>query len=259
VTPYFTDGAISLYLGDSRELVPALDLRADLLCCDPPYGATSLRWDHWPEGWLGTAALASSSLWCFGTLRMFMAHADEFTEAGWSLPSQDLGVVVDDVLWEKHNGSSLVADRFRRIHESIAHFYRGSWSEVYREPQYVPGARKRQVRCKRRAAHMGHIEKPSYQTSDGGPKLQTSVLRVRGTHGRAIAPTQKPNDVLAPLIRYGCPPGGVVGDLFAGSGSTLMVARALGRTAWGIEADEAQAERAARMLAQMNAFDGASA
>ncbi|MDB5069581.1 MAG: adenine methyltransferase, phage-associated [Candidatus Eremiobacteraeota bacterium] len=135
ITPYFDDGTVRLYVGDCREIVPALQLRADLLVCDPPYGSTSLAWDRWPEGWLETAALASSSLWCFGTLRMFMAHAAEFTGASWSLPSQDLGWLfddhVDDMLWEKHNGSSFVADRFRRVHESVAHFYRGDWSALY--------------------------------------------------------------------------------------------------------------------------------
>jgi site-specific DNA-methyltransferase (adenine-specific) len=261
VTPYFDDGSVRLYVGDCREVVPALQLRADLLVCDPPYGSTSLRWDRWPDGWLETAAQVSSSLWCFGTLRMFMDHAAEFRAAGWSLPSQDLGWLfddtVDELLWQKHNGSSFIADRFRRTHETVAHFYRGDWTALFKSPQYVMGARKRERRSKLRPAHTGAINQTPYRTSDGGPKMQTSVLRVRGMHGRAIAPTQKPNDVLAPLLRYGCPPGGTVGDLFAGSGSTLIVARALGMKAWGIEKNPEQAEKAGRWLAQLNALDGA--
>lgn len=69
-------------------------------------------------------------------------------------------------------------------------------------------------------------------------------------HKTAIAPTEKPVPLLVPLIEYGCPPGGLVLDLFAGSASTLVAAAAIGRRAIGIEADEAQIEKAARRLSQ---------
>ena len=69
-------------------------------------------------------------------------------------------------------------------------------------------------------------------------------------HFRAIHPTEKPAGLLDPLIRYACPPGGLVIDPFAGSGSTLDTARCTGRRAIGIEADERYAELAARRLSQ---------
>jgi site-specific DNA-methyltransferase (adenine-specific) len=53
---------------------------------------------------------------------------------------------------------------------------------------------------------------------------------------------------LDPLIRYACPPSGLVLDPFAGSGSTLDAARQAGRRAIGIEAHEPYAEAAARRL-----------
>lgn len=37
MAPYYQDGAVTIYHGDARELLPAMD-RADLVITDPPYG-----------------------------------------------------------------------------------------------------------------------------------------------------------------------------------------------------------------------------
>lgn len=242
--PYFTDGTVTLYLGDMREVLPALDIKADCVVADPPYQQTSLEWDRWPEAWPSTAAAASESMWCFGGLRMFLDRATDF--AGWRMSQ--------DIVWEKHNGSGFAADRFKRVHEIAVHWYRGTWASVYKDPQHTMDATARQVSRKQRPPHTGQIENSSYVSVDGGPRLMRSVLRVRSMHGRAIHPTEKPIGILDPLIRYACPPGGLVVDPFAGSGSTLDAARASGRRAIGIEANEAYIEAAAKRLSQPMLF-----
>ena len=86
-----------------------------------------MHWDVWPSGWLDAAADCTSALWCFLPLRQFAAppyRGREFAAAGWRL-SQDLepahDVAADHLTWEKHNGSSFAADRFRRVHEIVTH------------------------------------------------------------------------------------------------------------------------------------------
>lgn len=49
---------------------------------------------------------------------------------------------------------------------------------------------------------------------------------------------QKPADLLRDLVRWFCPPGGLVADPFAGSGSTVAAAVSVGRRAVGFEIDD---------------------
>lgn len=241
MTPYYEDESVVLYIGDCKELLPVLGLAVDAVVTDPPYGETNLAWDRWPDGWPSIAATVTNSMWVFGSLRMFLDRRSEFD--GWALSQ--------DVVWEKHNGSGLHADRFRRVHEHAVHFYAGLWSDVHHDVPVTHDATARAVRTKAKPAQWQGARGPSsYVSEDGGPRLMRSVLRVRSMHGRAIHPTEKPGGILDPLIRYAVPPGGVVLDPFAGSGSTLDAARAAGRRAVGIEIDERYAARAAARLAQ---------
>lgn len=250
--PYYEHDGITIYHADVRDLAPDLP-KGDVLFADPPYGQTSLAWDRWPEGWLQAAAECTApggSLWCFGTLRMFMDHAAEYAAAGWQL-AQDVAGKDVDVLWEKHNGSGFHTDRFRRIHEQVAQFYRGAWGDVYKKPQFTNDATRRTVRRKQKPAHFhGARGESSYTSHDGGPRLMRSVLEVRSMHGRAQNETEKPVDLVGPLVEFSCPPGGLILDLFCGAGPVLEVARKTGRRAIGIDLREEQCEIAARRLSQ---------
>ncbi len=68
--------------------------------------------------------------------------------------------------------------------------------------------------------------------------------------GNRLHPTQKPLGVLVPLVEAFSAPGDMVLDPFAGSGSTLVAAKSLGRRYLGIELDAVYHAAAVRRLEQ---------
>lgn len=234
-----------LYHGDARDYVGAMG-PADLLLLDPPYGVTSLAWDKVDGWWLDAARdrlRPAGSMWVFGSLRFFITIADDLRRHGWAYSQ--------DVVWEKHNGSNFHADRFRRVHELAVQLYpdHRRWSDIYKAPVTTADAVRRMVKRKKgRPAHTGHIDQTPYASEDGGPRLMRSVIAVRSCHGHAEHPTQKPVGILDPLIRYSCPPGGLVADWMMGSGSTGVAALEAGRRFTGCEIDESYFRIACRRI-----------
>jgi site-specific DNA-methyltransferase (adenine-specific) len=210
---------------------------------DQPYGETSLEWDRWPDGWPTAISDVAKSMWCFGSMRMFLDRRDEFVF--WRLSQ--------DVIWDKGRGGSPVADRFKRVHEHALHWYRGLWGEVHhapvKEPYFGPPSGFVAAPVPNPKQH-GRYRNPAQPYVDDGSRLVRSVLRVPGSFIGAAHSTQKPVGILDPLIRYACPPGGTVLDPFGGSGSTAEAARLTGRKAILIEASEKYCELIARRMSQ---------
>lgn len=265
---YYEDDTVQLYLGDMREILPALGITADLIVADPPYAETSLAWDRWPDGWPAIAATVASSMWCFGSMRMFLGRGHEF--ADWKLSQDVVGhdeggepVVGDvNVVWEKEQGSGFAKDRFRRVHEHVLHWYRGPWGDAHQDVPRVPATRKRggQKFTRPQLAHTGRIGDTGGYV-DNGTRLMRSVIQTQSVRG-GILKTQKPLPLLVPLIQYGCPPGGLVVDPFGGSCSTLHAARQAGVRAIAIEGHEPHAEAAAKRLGKpymVDLFGGGAA
>jgi site-specific DNA-methyltransferase (adenine-specific) len=72
----------------------------------------------------------------------------------------------------------------------------------------------------------------------------------RSCHGHALHPTQKPVEVVAPLVEYSCPKDGTVLDPFMGSGSTGIAALQKGRKFIGIEIRQKYFDIARRRIEQ---------
>lgn len=215
--PYWSDGQVTLYHGDCREV--AEWLTADVLVTDPPYGIgwkkPALKSAHRParhEGIAGDAdtgtrdaalaAWGSRPALVFGSLRAAFP-ADWKRVLVFHKPTISTGLIGNRSPWL------------------------ANW-----EPVFVLGPWPDQT--------------PTRDAVIGTRALTASGYSGYGT--RYGHPHAKPVDVMETLIAA-CPPG-VIADPFAGSGSTLVAARNQGRPAVGVEIDERYCELAARRLSQ---------
>lgn len=243
--PYYQDEYVTIYHADFRAWSSVFPVAAAVV--DPPYEETGLAWDNWPEGWpawLRAHLPSTASMWCWGSLRMFMEHAGEF--ADWRMSQ--------DVIWEKNNGSSLHADRFRRVHEQPAHFYprRTKWADVYKAPVIRTGYedRKKPILRQGKPAHWAEIQREGVAYEYDGTRLARSVIYADAVRHGVRHGTPKPVSVQRDLVAYSCPPGGAIVDIFCGSGSALEAAKQMGRRAIGFDADVEAVREAADRVSQ---------
>ncbi|MGH3476666.1 MAG: DNA-methyltransferase [Acidimicrobiales bacterium] len=267
MTPFYVDDTTTLYCADVRDptLTDALDATAAAVVTSPPYNV-GLDYDGdsggdslpWPEYWQLAAAasdLMASALvpggraWvntavsvphdqAAGKCRVLLAHR-------WATALEAAGLgLVDQVAWCSPRGAgtawgsweSPAGPNLRGDYEAVTVACRDGWE---------------------RTAPAGHA---GWRDRMGGwPGLCSTVwnltpaARERGGH-----PAPFPVELARRCIRLSTWPGEVVVDPFAGTGTTLVAARQLGRRAIGVERSEAYCLAAVDRLAQL-AFDFAGA
>jgi hypothetical protein len=218
VRPYYADDRVTLWHGDCREITDWLT--ADVLVTDPPYGI----------GWSRPFLVSSHHK---GANEGILGDADTTVRdaalAAWGSPRPALVFGSLRAAYPDGWGQMLV---FAKPLVGAGLFgRRGPWRASW-EPVFVLGAW------------------PD-QTPMRSAVIATASAAASGYSGyttRAGHPHAKPLDVMEQLIDA-CPPG-VIADPFAGSGSTLVAARNLGRKSIGVELEERYCETIARRLAQ---------
>ncbi|HEY9372575.1 site-specific DNA-methyltransferase, partial [Streptomyces sp.] len=121
-------------------------------------------------------------------------------------------------------------------------------------------ANKGTVRKQSRAAEHQRSGRENAWQDDGTrqPRSVTYLIEAPSVRFQKRHPDEKPLAVVEALVRECTPPGGLVLDPFAGSGSTLLAARLLGRRAIGIEKHEPYAEEIVKRLSMDDLFSEAS-
>jgi site-specific DNA-methyltransferase (adenine-specific) len=244
IEPYYEDESTTLYHGDCREVLPALDRTFDACVADPPYGTTSAPWDRWPDGWVdavGSVLPPSASLWSFGTAAMFLRHAGEF--AGWKLGQE--------ALWLKRNGTGPGSrDRLLVVHEWAYHWYRGRWTDLHHEweRESSGGIDKSTRRLAPAAGHRRSDRQTGYVDDGFRQPRSVRVIEAPSVRYQKRHQDEKPVKVVWDLVRECTPPGGTVLDPSGGAGTTAIAARLAGRRSVLVEGSEALCELTAERL-----------
>lgn len=220
----------------------------DLVFADLPYGRTQNEWDR---------LVPIEALWC--ELRrvcradapMVFTAIQPFTSL---LVSSNMRAFRYEMIWRKNKGSGFLNAKKQplRTHENVLVFY--DTQPAY-APQMTVGHKASSAVPRRKTSNKtdcyGEYERDV--TYKGGQTLRypTSVLDipvVNNDDPARIHSTQKPEALPEWFIRTYTNPDGLVLDPTAGSGSTLLAAKRLGRRFVGFETDEAMVAKVRERL-----------
>lgn len=227
----------------------------DLVFADPPFNI-GYEYDVYQDKRAKADYLAFADKWMSAVRRVlsptgsfFLAIGDEFA-AEHKVRLDDLGLTFRNwIVWHYTFGVNCKR-KFNRSHAHIF-YYTAHPKDFQFHPDdiRVPSARQTTY-ADRRANPVGKLPddtwvlRPQEEGKHFDPKSDTWALpRVCGTfHERTGHPCQMPEAVLERIIRVTTQPGDKVLDPFAGSGTTLAVAKRLGRQYLGVELSEQYAD-----------------
>src|ERR1043166_4455085 len=148
---------------------------------------------------------------------------------------QDLGFwILNDVVWRKSNPMpNFRGRRFTNAHETMIWAAREAGGKGYTFNYDALKAGNEDVQVR----------------SDWTIPLCTGEERLKGSDGKKLHPTQKPEALIARVILAASRPGDVVIDPFFGTGTTGAVAKRLGRSFIGIDREKSYARAAENRIA----------
>lgn len=228
IEPYFQNDLVTLYCADSLEIVQGMgDGSVDLILTDPPYNAVN---EAATDRHLYKGALRGN---------LNKGGADELPVSIPDYGPEFARVVSGSVyVWCSDMQLTYWLEHFKNAGMSKRPFV---WHKT--DPQPMNGQHL-WLSALELCAFARH--KNAYFNLS----CAHNIIDMATERGITWHPTPKPVPLMEYLIAASCPPGGVVADFFAGSGSTLVAAQNLSRRAIGVELDEKYCEKIATRLQQ---------
>ena len=235
--PFYQDDWVTLYHGDCLELAD-LWTCADVLVTDPPYGTELMSTANGNAGGYGRASREQRN-----AERASRGHGRRQNAAG------------KGILNTGRHGCMIAGDDGTRARDAVLTLWGDRPALVFgspRMPEPPMAVADRLVWNKTRPGMNGgpwrYMHESIFVTAGFIRTSNSAMSIITAYPDQADHIHAKPQELMVPLVAAA--PPGVVADPFAGSGSTLVAAKALGRKAIGVELEERYAEIAARRLAQ---------
>jgi len=257
-SPYYEDAAVTLYHGDCRDVLPHIEA-FDHLISDPPYSRdVYMRMNalnlHAASGALGRGGLRPSGtpqsvLQSIGTDMAKMAAGDigSVNEllpmiADAAMRAKRWVIVFSDVEF-CHEWRTALTRSIEGCRPALRYVRTGAWVKTDPMPQ-MSGDR---PAVGFEPCTIAHANGP--MRWNGGGKAATWTYGTVKTN-RPAHPCPKPEALMCELVSLFTDPGDLILDPFAGSGTTAVAAKRLGRRCILIEREEKYCEVAAKRLAQ---------
>ena len=227
--PVYADDRVQLYQGDCLELLPELHAQVDHVITDPPYG--------------------------------LMAQAGKVQMRGCGVVAPDYGD------WDTEPASFNWIAQLPATVRSATVFHSQNRAGDCWGALEAAGIRPRQFLfwdkgdggLNPRNNFVNAVEQAIYgrrkRTPWNGGGSTPNIFRLNRGPRTTAHPTEKPEALMLWIVRVTTDPGDVILDPFAGSGTTLVAAKRLGRRAIGIERNAAYCAIIARRLTQATLLD----
>lgn len=270
MSPWLDDGDVRLYHGDCLDVLRGLpDGSVDAVVTSPPY--LDARADVpefppylWPAVFYELGRIVTGGM----LVNVGRVWRDGVERLWWTDLIRDAGFsgwhLWDTLIWIKPNANPIHGRVVANSHEYVLIFGRDGarFNEDALRTEYAESS----VPRLRRKWLNGRGVKGDVKPDQNGRNVHPIGARARsflvahvGREKGNPHPTPMAADIADDLVQLGTWPGQTVLDPFAGSGTTLKVARDHGRHAIGIELNEDYCRIAADRLAQQSLLTGEAA
>jgi DNA modification methylase len=238
IESYYKDESVALYCAKAESVLPLIEPgRVQAIIADPPFGTKTQDWDEEPteEVWKEMRRiLPDGPIAIFGYAKQLFRWARYF----------DGMELIGFVVWH-HYATTLVSGGLSRVHQDIA-----IWGKTLNQCRAGEVLEAYSQECNPKIVEWWDAGK----SSKSGSRAQrlsfgkagrrcTDLWKIAGNfHGfhnhNRLHPAQKPDELMAKLVKLLTSEGDTVLDPFCGSGPTLKAAKRLSRKAVGIEMRE---------------------